>query len=187
MPRVVARETRAEILETALELFATKGYGGASLREIAERLGITKAALYYHFPAKEDLLLALVEPVVEQVEHLVAHPGGDAVQFLASYIELVLEHGETLGFLLREPTALNHPELGRRQWEVVQKVRARLAGPRADETARLRAAMALGALHGGLLGVPPERLRQRRAVLLAAAMAALGSPAAGAAQDRAKS
>ena len=59
----MARDTRAEILAVASELFVEQGYEGTSLREIAERLGITKAALYYHFPSKDDMLLALIEPM----------------------------------------------------------------------------------------------------------------------------
>src|SRR5579864_3751687 len=55
-PRGAMRE---EILDVALELFNEQGYDGTSLREIAERLGITKAALYYHFERKEDILLEL--------------------------------------------------------------------------------------------------------------------------------
>jgi AcrR family transcriptional regulator len=55
-PRGVTRE---RILDVALELFTEQGYDKTSLREIAERLGVTKAALYYHFERKEDLLLEL--------------------------------------------------------------------------------------------------------------------------------
>jgi AcrR family transcriptional regulator len=51
--------TRERILDVALDLFVNQGYDGTSLREIAERLGVTKAALYYHFEAKEDILMAL--------------------------------------------------------------------------------------------------------------------------------
>ncbi len=53
------RDTRERILDVALELFTEEGYDRASLREIAERLGVTKAALYYHFPSKADILFAL--------------------------------------------------------------------------------------------------------------------------------
>jgi AcrR family transcriptional regulator len=52
-------ETRERILDVALELFNEQGYERTSLREIAERLGVTKAALYYHFKSKEDILLEL--------------------------------------------------------------------------------------------------------------------------------
>src|ERR1700684_1788361 len=54
-----APETRERILDIALELFTEQGYDKTSLRDIAERLGTTKAALYYHFERKEDILLEL--------------------------------------------------------------------------------------------------------------------------------
>ena len=54
-----AASTRERILNVALDLFTEKGYDGASLREIAERLGVTKAAIYYHFASKDDILMAL--------------------------------------------------------------------------------------------------------------------------------
>ena len=52
-------DTRQRILDVALDLFTEQGYDGTSLREIAEQLGVTKAAIYYHFESKEDILMAL--------------------------------------------------------------------------------------------------------------------------------
>ena len=54
-----AASTRERILDVALDLFIEKGFDGTSLREIAEQLGVTKAALYYHFASKDDILMAL--------------------------------------------------------------------------------------------------------------------------------
>src|SRR5215831_11140152 len=54
----VRRRARAQSI--ALELFAEQGYEKTSLREIAERLGVTKAALYYHFKSKEDIVRSFV-------------------------------------------------------------------------------------------------------------------------------
>jgi AcrR family transcriptional regulator len=53
------RSTRERILDQALDLFVEKGFDNASLRELAERMGFTKAALYYHFPSKAQILVAL--------------------------------------------------------------------------------------------------------------------------------
>ena len=53
------RSTRERVLDVALDLFIEKGFDNASLRELAERMGFTKAALYYHFPSKADILVAL--------------------------------------------------------------------------------------------------------------------------------
>ncbi|GAA2703011.1 TetR/AcrR family transcriptional regulator [Actinoplanes palleronii] len=54
-------ETRAEILRVALELFTERGFEGASIRDIAEALGMTKSSLYYHFDGKEAIIQALLD------------------------------------------------------------------------------------------------------------------------------
>jgi AcrR family transcriptional regulator len=60
-PAAEGQNARARIQEVALDLFIDEGYDKTSLREIAERLGVTKAALYYHFPTKEDIVSSMVE------------------------------------------------------------------------------------------------------------------------------
>ena len=65
-------DTRDRILETALDLFIERGYDKTSLREIAERVGVTKAALYYHFSSKEEIIRTLVHPLVDHLESLAA-------------------------------------------------------------------------------------------------------------------
>ena len=52
-------DTRERILDVALDLFIEQGFDGTSLRQIAEKLNVTKAALYYHFESKDDILMAL--------------------------------------------------------------------------------------------------------------------------------
>ncbi len=52
-------DTRQRILDVALDLFIEQGFDGTSLRQIAEQLGVTKAALYYYFESKDDILMAL--------------------------------------------------------------------------------------------------------------------------------
>jgi AcrR family transcriptional regulator len=58
-PGAATPTTRERILDVALDLFTEQGFDGTSLRQIAEQLGVTKAALYYHFTSKDDILLAL--------------------------------------------------------------------------------------------------------------------------------
>ena len=57
----MAADTKERILETALELFAQSGYLGTSMSDIAEQLGITKAALYKHYAGKQEILDRIVE------------------------------------------------------------------------------------------------------------------------------
>jgi AcrR family transcriptional regulator len=90
-------DTRGEILEVAQELFADQGYDATSLREIAERLGITKAALYYHFRSKDDILRALIEPMGEVLNELVrrleaAHDTADWAAALDWIIGMIFEN-----------------------------------------------------------------------------------------------
>lgn len=58
--RGVPDETRGRILTLAFPLFARSGFDGVSMREVAAVVGVTPAALYYHYSDKEDLYLALV-------------------------------------------------------------------------------------------------------------------------------
>lgn len=60
-------ETTVERIRTAaVELFAERGYGGASMAGIAERVGIQKASLYNYYSSKGELLLELVERAVDR-------------------------------------------------------------------------------------------------------------------------
>ena len=65
-------DTRQRALDVALELFTEQGYEKTSLREIADRLGIKKASLYYHFPSKEALLAGIMDNLLAPVDELVA-------------------------------------------------------------------------------------------------------------------
>lgn len=65
-------DTRQRIQDVALELFSEHGYEKTSLREIAERLEVTKAALYYHFKTKEDIVLSLFQDLGRPLDELIA-------------------------------------------------------------------------------------------------------------------
>ena len=61
--------TVEDILDCAAELFAERGYRGTNLEHVARRLGVTRQALYYHFPKKHDILMALFDRVMSRLEH----------------------------------------------------------------------------------------------------------------------
>src|SRR5829696_3533548 len=65
-------DTREKIQDVALELFGEQGYDKTSLREIAERLGVTKAALYYHFKSKEEIVESFSADHIAKIQALVA-------------------------------------------------------------------------------------------------------------------
>src|SRR5712672_3961403 len=101
------RDTRARAQKVALELFAEHGYEKTSLREIAERLGVTKAALYYHFKSKEDIVLSFTEDYFARLDGLIAWgreqppAAHTSHELLDRYISIVMEGGEVFRFLQR--------------------------------------------------------------------------------------
>jgi AcrR family transcriptional regulator len=54
-------ETRAHILQAALDCFAREGYDATGIAEICKRAGVSKGAFYHHFPSKHDLFMQLME------------------------------------------------------------------------------------------------------------------------------
>jgi AcrR family transcriptional regulator len=109
---VDASDTRDRIRAVAVELFTERGYEKTSLREIADRVGITKASLYYHYPSKQALLLAIVEPfladwaaTMDAAERLSRTP--DNVRFvLEREIDAMLRHRAATAMLLRDVAAV---------------------------------------------------------------------------------
>ena len=66
--RKEAEQTRKNILEAALVVFHDKGVSSASLVEIADRAGVTRGAVYWHFRDKQDLYFALYDSLTEEYE-----------------------------------------------------------------------------------------------------------------------
>ena len=67
LPSHIDRETWRQILKAAEELFLARGYKGVSMKEVADAVQVTPAALYYHFPqGKEDLFLSMIQAMFEE-------------------------------------------------------------------------------------------------------------------------
>src|ERR671921_1323508 len=75
------RRTREDLLDAATRLFAARGFGGASIDEIASAAGYTSGAIYANFSGKEDLFLSAFEAQiarhVREVTEAVARAGHD--------------------------------------------------------------------------------------------------------------
>lgn len=104
--------TRQRILDVALDLFVEQGYEETSLREIAARVGVTKAALYYHFRSKDEILMTLHQPVHELMRNAMARledpasSGGMWMTFLDWLIDQMAAHGRLLLLYQRNAAAL---------------------------------------------------------------------------------
>ena len=93
--------SRAALLDAALEEFSTKGYEAATVAGIAERAGVTTGALYAHFAGKLDLLLATVgltpaEEVVDTIVGMVARPWSEASRIMSHDLATPPDRGTRL-------------------------------------------------------------------------------------------
>jgi AcrR family transcriptional regulator len=106
-------DTRERIQAIALELFAEQGYEKTSLREIAERLGVTKAALYYHFKSKEDIVRSFVEDYRAELEQVIAWGASQPrtpetrAEILRRYAGIVSEQLAVIHFMEQNQAAMH--------------------------------------------------------------------------------
>ena len=113
------RETSTRLVESAVSSFAERGYGPATLNEVAERLGITTGAIYANFRSKSDLFAAAIDHVSDRIERAVAEGqrpeyGLEArvCGFLDTIGALAVAEPETLRFnALVTVEVHRHPEL----------------------------------------------------------------------------
>ncbi len=159
-PGPEATSTRERILDIALDLFIEQGFDKTALRQIAEKLGFSKAALYYHFASKEDILMAL---------HLRLHDVGKAplarlsaeptdvalwVSLFDDFISLMMTHRKL--FVLHERNRAAFENLHRERHhaehaDLEERIRVILRDPSIPAEQRVRMACALGAVMGGLV------------------------------------
>jgi len=81
-------DTREQIMDRAAQLLMSRGYNGFSYRDISSHLGVKNAAVHYHFPAKTDLALALIDEYRKVLRRGTAEfmaYGGSALQQLEGF------------------------------------------------------------------------------------------------------
>ena len=193
----MTNDTRQRILAVAQELFIEQGYDGTSLREISERLGFTKAALYYHFHSKDEILLALLETgdamLSEFLERL-THAGGVVgwADALVWVIDRMFDHIEFFKLIERNRNSVmalsDHFEALTNHLQMHERVEEAVHSQTSDLQEQVRMVAALGAVTGFddwaprlLAEGPPEQLRT---ALIAATRDILKLPRPSPAADR---
>ncbi len=151
--------TRARIQQVAVELFTEHGYEGTSLREIAERLDVTKAALYYHFKSKEDIVTSLVEDYSQKMDALIAwgreQPRTAATrrELMNRYVDIVAEGDKVFRMLHQNQASVSTLASAKSRGELfkerIEFLIDLLTEPGAGLPERVRAAMAIGGINVG--------------------------------------
>ncbi|MEA1923806.1 MAG: TetR/AcrR family transcriptional regulator [Pseudomonadota bacterium] len=102
-------KSNEEILAIAIPLFAKSGYSGVSMRNIAEKVGVSPAALYHHFSGKETLYLAAMTQtfvdkaaILKEILGSRAAPEERLAQFVARFCELLDQDNDFSMLIQRE-------------------------------------------------------------------------------------
>ena len=156
----VAATTRGRIAEVALAMFLDAGFAGTSLRMIADRVGVTQAAVYYHFRAKDDLLDALLTAPMEAFDQVLDDAGRrhaaegtvDRRALLTDVLDALVEHHDAVRLLWGDVTVARHATWRERTAGLRLRCSALLSGtPDApDAPAQTLAGAALAVLVSGV-------------------------------------
>ena len=168
-------DTRQRIQDVALELFSEQGYEKTSLREIAERLDVTKAALYYHFKTKEDILVSIFRDLASPMDELIAWareqpPGLETkIEVLRRYSLLLGRAAPFVRFMQENQAAVRELSIGTDFRDRMLDVLALVRNPEGELSDDMRCVSALLAMHAsmhiGVFGlrarhISPEERRQ---------------------------
>ncbi|MFF3968127.1 TetR/AcrR family transcriptional regulator [Streptomyces griseorubiginosus] len=166
--------TRQRIQDVALELFAEQGYEKTSLREIAEHLDVTKAALYYHFKTKEEILVSvyddLTQPILDLIEwgRQQPHTLETKQEIIRRYSEILSGATKLFRFMQENQATVRELRIGETFKERMQGLREIVVDPDADLVAQVRSVSALFTLHAGMFllqDLDGDQESKRKAVL----------------------
>jgi AcrR family transcriptional regulator len=170
MPESSQRDTRAEILAVARDLFGRYGFQRTSLREIAGLLGVSKAAVLYHFPTKAEILAALAQPLLRDLDAALTSAraaGPDPVTVRWAVIEGMLDallaHRASLRMSVHDLSLMSQDTVFPRFALAIETANDLVAGPDPDLAAKVRAAQAIAMLSDPVMilaDVPADALRE---------------------------
>ncbi|WP_030373412.1 TetR/AcrR family transcriptional regulator [Streptomyces rimosus] len=151
--------TRQRIQDVALELFAEQGYEKTSLREIAERLDVTKAALYYHFKTKEDIVIGLFQDLARPIDDLIEWAGTQPrtletkQEILRRYSEALRSAEPLFRFMQENQAAVRDLSIGETFKQRMIRLTGLLREPEAELTDQVRCITAIFSMHAGLFAM----------------------------------
>jgi AcrR family transcriptional regulator len=167
------------IARLALARFRVGGFVGTSIADLAGALGVSKAAIYYHYRSKDALLHRLIDPLLDAIDACI-HDHSTASrptprQLLDAYLNVLIAYREVVPLVASDVAVLNHPRIGPRLRAQNHQLQSLLTASDTSVSARLRAEAALGAIWRPLIAEPPVDLTDpaHQRILINAAIATL--------------
>ncbi|AEH09527.1 MULTISPECIES: TetR/AcrR family transcriptional regulator [Protofrankia] len=161
---------RKKLLAAALDLFAERGVSGTSLQMIADALGVTKAAVYYHYKTKDDIVLAVVSPAIEELAAIAGEAErkrsrtAQVETVLVGIVDLIVRNRSLYAVLQGDLTAIHILREHGAFPELSNRILALIVGPDPDPGTIVAASILLSGLHEAgfgprVAGIGDEELR----------------------------
>jgi AcrR family transcriptional regulator len=149
-------DTRTRLIEAAVGLFTRHSFAGTSLQMIADELGFTKAAIYHHFRTREQLLAAVLEPILGELRIIVEAaearrtPHARAEHMLSGYAALAVRNRGLVAVLAADPSVAT-VLAERAEWgELIKRQLALLADVDPGPAGEVKAAMVFAGMAGAV-------------------------------------
>lgn len=145
---------RERVIEAALSLFAERGVNGTSLQMIADHLGVRKAAIYYQFHTKDDIVLAVLGPVFDDMARLVriaesiSSPDSRRDATISGFVELAVRHRRIGSLFYGDPAVIALVQAHQEFEEIADNLRELLVGGTHDIGTRVAIAMITAGVFG---------------------------------------
>jgi AcrR family transcriptional regulator len=149
-----ATAAQARIISAAIDLFARHGVAGTSLQMIAGELGITKAAVYFHYKTKEQIVLAAAEAELARMEATIDDAEEEPSwarardKLLVNMVNLAVERRSTIGIVLADPGIARFVPETRSFRRVMGRMNRLLMGNEPGADGPVRTAMVIAAISG---------------------------------------
>jgi AcrR family transcriptional regulator len=147
-------DTRTRLIQVAIDLFTRHSFAGTSLQMIADELGFTKAAIYHHFRTREQLLTAVLEPILDELRTVIESaetrrtPYARAERMLGGYAALAVRNRALVAVLAADPSVAT-VLTARAEWgDLIKRQLALLADVDPGPAGQVRAAMVFAGMAG---------------------------------------
>lgn len=162
---------RGRVLDAALNLFADHGVHATSLQMIADELGVTKAAVYYQFQSKDDIVVAVVRPIFDDIARIVriastlATPQAQRDTAVSGLIEVSVQHRQLMVVFNGDPVVHALIKSKDEFTRTVEELGHLLIGEHHDVSSRVMVSMTTAGIFGSatdprLADISDEELRR---------------------------